>query len=145
MSGANYYFVDANVWIYAITHSEDTPSDQRHEVARALLAGINPCLSLQVVNEVSVNLIRKFKFTEAGIQTLIRSFYQNYAICPMDVGTLLEASALRERYSLSFWDSMIVSTAMQYQCPILYTEEMSKGLVINDSLMIINPFDSIEN
>lgn len=140
----NRCFIDSNVWIYAATQSENTPPDPRHAAARTLLEQVKPYLSVQVVNEVSVNLIRKFKFTEASIQTLIRSFYQKYVVCPMDEENLLEVSALRQRYNLSFWDSIIASTAIQYQCPVLYTEDMSNGLVINDVLTIINPFDTLE-
>ncbi len=140
MTDANRCFVDSNIWIYAATQSEDVPPDPRHEAARTLIKQVKPYLSVQVINEVSVNLIRKFKFTEVTIQTLVRSFYQRYVVCPMDEEILLEASAVRQRYNLSFWDSMIVSTAIQYQCPILYTEDIGNGLVIRDALTIINPF-----
>lgn len=144
MTDANCCFVDSNIWIYAVTESEDVPRDLRHEAARTLIKQIDPHLSVQVINEVSVNLIRKFKFTELNIQTIVSSFYQQYVVCPMDEAILLSASIVRQRYTLSFWDSMIVSTALQYECPILYTEDMGHGLVINDALTILNPFNSTE-
>ncbi|MGG6240364.1 PIN domain-containing protein [Nodosilinea sp. AN01ver1] len=143
MTGANHCFVDSNIWIYAATQSEDVPPDPRHEAARTLINEIEPYLSVQVINEVCVNLMRKFKFTEPTIQTLISSFYQKYVVCPMDEAILLAASAVRQRYNLSFWDSMIVSTALQSQCPILYTEDMRHGLVVHDVLTIVNPFTSL--
>jgi predicted nucleic acid-binding protein len=140
MTAANRCFVDSNVWIYAATQSEDVPPDPRHARARTLLAEIDPYLSVQVINEVSVNLIRKFQFSEGHIHALVRSFYEKYTVCPMNEDVLLGASALRASYSLSFWDSMIVSTALQYQCQTLYTEDMRDKLVINNTLTIVNPF-----
>jgi predicted nucleic acid-binding protein len=140
IAAPNRYFVDSNIWIYAATQSEDVPPDPRHSDARRLLSEIEPCLSVQVVNEVSTNLIRKFNFNEERIQRLVRSFYQKYLVYSMDQQVLLKASDLRSRYRLSFWDSLIVSTALQNQCRNLYTEDMANGIVVDDVLTIVNPF-----
>lgn len=138
-------FVDSNVWIYAATQSEGAPLDPRHDAARALIAGINPYISTQVINEVSINLIRKFKFSDAHIQALVRSFYQKYTVCQLDEDILLRASTLRTSYRFSFWDSIIVSTALQQQCRVLYIEDMGDNLVVDDTLTIVNPFREITN
>jgi predicted nucleic acid-binding protein len=53
---------------------------------------------------------------------------------------LLSASSLRERYSLSYFDSMIVAAALETNSTILYSEDMQDGLVINEQLTIVNPF-----
>jgi predicted nucleic acid-binding protein len=71
-------FIDSNIWIYASTQSVDNLVDTRHSVARDLIFQVNPCLSVQVVNEVTSNLIRKFKFSESEIRNLIQSFYSDY-------------------------------------------------------------------
>jgi predicted nucleic acid-binding protein len=138
-------FVDSNIWIYAATQSEGETLDPRHGAARNLIADINPYISTQVINEVSINLIRKFKFSEAHIQTLVRSFYQKYTVCQLDEGILLRASTLRTSYRFSFWDSIIVSTALQHQCRVLYTEDMGDNLVVDDTLTIVNPFRELPN
>ena len=134
-------FVDSNIWIYAVTQSGSIPPNPRHEAAKILIRTIQPYISVQVINEVSYNLVKKFKFTESDIQTLVKSFYRAYTVCPMmDEVLLLEASSIRQRYNISFWDSMLVSTAIQSQCSIFYTEDMRHGLIVNDVLTIVNPF-----
>ncbi|MBD2425332.1 PIN domain-containing protein [Phormidium sp. FACHB-1136] len=134
-------FVDSNIWIYAVTQSEAIPPNPRHEAAKVLIRTIQPYISVQVINEVSYNLVKKFKFTESDIQTLVKSFYRTYTVCPMmDEVLLLEASSIRQRYNISFWDSMLVSTAIQSQCSLFYTEDMRHGLIVNDVLTIVNPF-----
>jgi len=52
---------------------------------------------------------------------------------------LLKASDLRNRYSLSYWDSMIVAAALEASCSVLYSEDMQSGLLVDQSLKIINP------
>jgi predicted nucleic acid-binding protein len=134
-------FVDSNIWIYAVTQSEDVPLNPRHEAARTLIKEIQSYISVQVINEVSFNLVRKFKFTELNIQTLVKSFYKTYVVCPVtDEVILLEASNIRHRYNISFWDSMLISTAIQSKCSIFYTEDMRHGLIVNGALTIANPF-----
>jgi predicted nucleic acid-binding protein len=51
-----------------------------------------------------------------------------------------DASHLREQYSFSYWDSLIVAAALQAKATTLYTEDMQAGLVIDQRLTIINPF-----
>lgn len=139
-SSTDRCFIDSNIWIYAATQSTDNPPDPRHTTARELIAQVQPCLSVQVVNEVTSNLIRKFKFSESEIRTLIASLYSQYTVFGLDETTLTNASTLRESYQISFWDSLVVSSSLQNKCTILYSEDMHNGLIINQSLTIVNPF-----
>jgi predicted nucleic acid-binding protein len=50
------------------------------------------------------------------------------------------AFTLREKYSLSFWDSIIVSSALNANCNILASEDMQDGLKINN-MIITNIFN----
>jgi predicted nucleic acid-binding protein len=133
-------FIDSNLWIYAATQSQGSPPDLRHDIARNLIQSVHPCLSVQVINEVSINLRRKHQFTEPSLQTLIQSFFDDYPVFPLDKETLLQGSTLRESYPISFWDSLIIASALSHDCPMLYSEDMQNGLVINEKLTIINPF-----
>lgn len=133
-------FIDSNVWLYAATQSQDNPPDPRHETARQLITQVQPYLSVQVINEVTINLLRKFNFGEAEIRSLVGSFYKNYTVFALDADTFIQASMLREAYQLSFWDSLIVSSALQHQCALLYSEDMQNGLVVENRLQICNPF-----
>lgn len=135
-----FCFIDSNVWIYAATQSQDNPPDPRHETARQLITQVQPCLSVQVINEVTVNLLRKFNFNEAEIRSLVRSFYKNYTVFALDADTFIQASKLREAYQLSFWDSLIVGSALQHHCDLLYSEDMQHSLVVENRLQICNPF-----
>jgi predicted nucleic acid-binding protein len=58
----------------------------------------------------------------------------------MEQETLMTASELRQRYSVSFWDSLVISSALQANVPVLYSEDLQHEQVIEDRLKIINPF-----
>jgi len=131
-------FLDTNIWLYAfIERGEEA---EKSSVARALIRQVEPVVSTQVINEVCVNLLRKANFTEAQIRDLIEAFYQRCLVIPLSEEVMLMASRLRERFSLSFWDSMIVAAALSADVNILYTEDMQHGLIVEQRLEIRNPF-----
>jgi len=96
-------------------------------------------LSVQVVNEVCVNLIKKAEFSEDQIAKLIQSFYEKYPVIEMDEDILLTASQLRQEYGFSYWDSLIVACALAADAETLYSEDMQDGLIVRGELQIINP------
>jgi predicted nucleic acid-binding protein len=88
---------------------------------------------------VTVNLLRKFQANEQDICKLIRSFYRKYLIIESNRAILLHASDLRTVYRLSYWDSLIIASALAAGATILYTEDMHDGLIVNNQLTIVNP------
>ncbi|MFO5494816.1 MAG: hypothetical protein ACLBM6_20290, partial [Cuspidothrix sp.] len=61
-------------------------------------------------------------------------------ILPVSLETIQYAAKLRDNYSLSFWDSLIVASAILGKANILYSEDMQHSLIINNTLQIVNPF-----
>ena len=131
--------VDTNLWFYALAHPAISDLD-KHRTAQSLIRTLNqPVITPQIINEVSVNLLRKRQWTEQELRQLIgelrvrcRLFLPNEDWCE-------QASVLRERYGFSFWDSLVVASAQAGGCDILFSEDMQHGLRIA-SLEIINPF-----
>lgn len=130
-------FVDSNVWLYAFIESDDPA---KTAVAQGLLQSVTPVVSTQVINEVCVNMLRRTAFTEDQVRDLVRSFYQKYRVVDLAEGDLLRASELRERYSLSFWDGLILAAAMAAGVSVVLTEDMQDGLTVEGTLRIENPF-----
>ena len=89
-----------------------------------------------------MNLLKKTDFSEPDIRALVASFYGNYTVIEANQEILVSASALRERYSLSYWDSLIVATALFADCKLLYSEDMRDGLQVDNKLTIQNPLKS---
>jgi len=132
-------FVDTNIWFYAFVCGESEDDQRKNKIAQHLIKSRRE-LSIQVVNELSVNLIRKAKYNEPDLQKLIESFFHHHRVHALTRQTLICASTIRSRYAISFWDSLIASTALENSCSTLYSEDMQNGLVIDYSLTVINPF-----
>ena len=129
-------FVDTNIWLYAFIEADDA---NKSALARKLLQEIEPVISSQVINEVSVNLLRKAHFSEEQVRQLIESFFEKYLVVEASKTVFLSDSNLRQRYSLSYWDSLIVASALQAGVSVLYSEDMQHGLKVNGQLEIVNP------
>jgi predicted nucleic acid-binding protein len=48
--------------------------------------------------------------------------------------------ALKEKYGYSWWDSLLLASSLETECEILYSEDMQGGQVIEETLVICNPF-----
>jgi len=129
-------FVDTNIWLYAFIPSQDPNKSAK---AKAIIQQSDIIISSQIINEICINLIKKAQFDESAIQPLINSFYGRYNIVALDKNTLLKASELRATLSLSFWDSLIVASALSGGAEMLYTEDMSDGLLVENRLRVTNP------
>ncbi len=81
---------------------------------------------------------------EKQLSNLIKSYYNKYQIVDFTENNLIYASTLRQKYNLSFWDSLIISSALLGQANYLYSEDMQHGLIIEKKLEIINPFQQFQ-
>jgi len=139
------YFVDTNIWLYGFIQNQKPEDVAKHSKSLSLLQSLDKeklLISSQVVNEVCRNLIQKASFTEPQIEALIRNFYGDYQVVELNKDILLRASELRQRYALSFWDGLIVGSALSRNASILYSEDMQDGLIVEGQMKIVNPFKS---
>ena len=54
-----------------------------------------------------------------------------------------ETVKIAAQYGFSFWDSMMVASALNNHCSILYSEDLQHSQIIEDRLQIINPFNNL--
>jgi predicted nucleic acid-binding protein len=136
-------FVDTSVLLYAY----DTGAGQRHERARELVGRLGRertgALSVQVLQEFYVNLVRKVAIPIAPGDALVRlralSRWHAHSPRPRDV---IAAVELSERHRLTFWDAMIVNSAARLGCAVLWTEDLNAGQEIS-GVRVSNPFGQV--
>ena len=129
-------FADTNVWIYAHLQNENDP---RCHKAAELVRTLPLIISNQVVNEY-YSVMLKNKASDEFIQANIKTMLWHCDVFCLSLDTLATAFEVRERYRFSWWDSLIVASALETQCGVLYTEDLQHGQIIENSLHIINPF-----
>src|ERR1043166_7619237 len=130
-------FIDSNVWIYALTIQDDPA--KTHQAQHLIGTQTTIAVSTQVINEVCVNLLKKAAFTEAELRDIADDFFVQYNVIEIDQDIIRNASFLREQHHLSFWDSLIVASALASGATVLYSEDMHDGLTI-EGITIVNPF-----
>jgi predicted nucleic acid-binding protein len=139
------YFCDSNIWLYRFLidpECDDAEEIRKHNLATALTNNENILISTQIINEVCAVLSKKAKISEVQIRQIIQEFYEGCIVIQLDRNIILRASELRTNYSFSFWDSLIVASALATDANILYSEDMQDGLIISNQLTLINPFRS---
>jgi len=131
-------FVDTNVLLYAASTSPDELA--KRERARALLAGLSWGLSVQVLQELYVNLVRPGRevMSHDDAVVLVRQLLRR-PLAVSDWELLLQALALKQRFQRSYGDSAIVAAARGLGARILYTEDLSHGQDY-DGVRVENPF-----
>lgn len=131
-------FVDSNLWLYAFISRAGEES--KHAQASALIQKpVRYVVSEQVIAEVSVNLLRKAGIAEEHLMRLVESFYGRCQVVMPDLGLHQRAHELRGKYSLSYWDSLIVAAALEAGCNTLFSEDMQHGLLVEGCLSVQNP------
>ena len=55
--------------------------------------------------------------------------------------TIDRALNIKGSYGYSFYDCLMISSALESKCKAILTEDMSDGQLIYDSLAITNPFN----
>lgn len=135
-------FLDTNVLVYLF----DADAPDKQEQARALLqaevANGRAVLSTQVLQEFYVAVTRKLArpldalTAEAALRCLAE-----LPVTPVDSALVLRAAQRSRTDNLSFWDSLIVETALQSGAKVLYSEDLQHGRVV-EGMQIVNPFQA---
>lgn len=135
MSGSAFF--DTNVFVYGIVQN-----DPRSQKAEELIAE-GGTVSVQVLNEFADVARRKAKMLWDEVRFAIENIK---ILCPDPLPATLdthrEALAIAERYGYRIYDALIVASALEAGCTILYSEDMQDGQVIDKTLTIRNPFRS---
>ena len=130
---ADRFFLDSNICIYAIS------TDVARAIPALALLSRFPHISTQIINECGSVLARKLGKTLAQ-RIEFTAFLEKYSrILPLSIDDVHLSHRLQDRYRLSHWDSLAVASALNSDCSIFYSEDLSHGQQI-ESLTVLNPF-----
>jgi predicted nucleic acid-binding protein len=131
-------FVDTNILYYALTDSRD----RRHGLARRRVQELwdapgRAAVSVQVLQELHVNLLRKADLTPAQSAQRV-SHFMAWRVIDNDRALLAAAFEIQSRWRLSFWDSNIVAAAQRAGAAVLWSEDLSAGQRFGN-VRVVNP------
>ena len=141
MSG-NRRFVDTNILVYAHDDSAAGKRDQARALVEQLWESRDGCLSVQVLQEFFVTVTRKIA-KPLGPETakeIIADLSRWYVHAPA-ADDVLAAISIHQDTGISFWDAMIVRSAAEIGCTVLYTEDLNAGQEYT-GVRVENPFSA---
>ena len=131
-------FVDSNIIVYLID-----PTDQRkHAIARETVAELfksqRAVLSTQVANEVFAVATRKFKVDPLLAKAIVLDLLNGHCavVTPDTIGRAMDLVVLEQ---VSYWDALMLASAIGEGCSTLLTEDLTHGHVIQ-GVTVENPF-----
>ena len=132
------FFVDTNVLLYAVDRAEPKKQTAAAAWRAELWKNRAGRISYQVLQEFYANVCRKWPSAKEAAQAEVRDLLAWRPVV-LD-GALLERGwRLQDRYSLSFWDAMIVAAAKISSSRYLLTEDLQPGQNL-DGVIVLDPF-----
>ena len=131
--------IDTKVWIYR----DDTRDPVKQAKAAQLIGTIRPLVLPWQVGCEFVAAARKLQplgFSEDDAWDALEDMQVMADVVLLPVLDLWsETRSLQARYSLSFWDALLVATCLRGGFAVLYTEDLGAPRTI-DALSLVNPF-----
>lgn len=131
-------FFDTDVLVYA--DDKASPAKQRRavELVTEHRRSRTGAVSLQVLQEYFVTVTRKLNVDARTARRKVE-LLSEFDVAAPDVADVLAAIDLYRLHSINFWDALIVRSAKQAGCSILFSEDMQAAREI-DGVRIVNPF-----
>lgn len=132
-------FIDTNILIYFISNEKK----KKLRAKEIIFSNQEVYISAQVISEfISVCLSKKL-LSIAEITPLIDNLLSALRFSSIEESTIKKALQIKQDTNFSYWDCLVIASAIENNCSILYTEDMQDGQIISDSVTIINPFKPI--
>jgi predicted nucleic acid-binding protein len=131
----NKIVLDTNILVFLF----DEFFIDKREIAGSFVDA-NLIISAQVVSDFLNVSKRLLKIPKLDILQKCNEITRKCTIVPTTQIVLNHAEKLITQYDLQLFDAIIVASALEANCTILYTEDMHHGLIIEGTLSIINPF-----
>lgn len=64
----------------------------------------------------------------------------NVEVVPLSVEITEAAVSISKRYQLSYYDSLILAAASEYDCKAVLSEDLQHGFKLGARLVVLNPF-----
>jgi len=131
-------FVDTDIFVYA----RDSSDKKKQSMARRIIASLKRedllVISSQVVTEFCSVMTTKLKSPPNKVKSDVLLMLELEPV-PLSAEVLRQGLTLYEQYSLSWWDSWIIAAAIESNCGVIYSEDLSTGATYH-GVKVVNPF-----
>lgn len=130
---------DTNILIYSI----DERDPKKQQIALKILNEASVVkkgvISTQSLQEFYNAAVKKLNLSKQAAKEYVDLFTKQFHVIQISIPLILNAIDISIRDGFSFWDSLILSTANDSGCILVYSEDMNNGQIIGGT-KILNPF-----
>lgn len=131
-------FVDTNVLLYAHDRGAGTKHARSVELLERLFEDGSGVLSVQVLSEFYAAATKKLAMKSEQAEAVI-SYLGDWTIHRPGRDDVLRAAQLHRRHKVAWWDAMILNSAIEAGCSVLWTEDLNHGQRYG-TVTVRNPF-----
>lgn len=140
----NRVFVDTNIFIYASleeNRKSDLKADKRNKSITLLqsISDKDVYINTQVLDEIYSVLLRH-GINEKEIHNKLSIIIKETKVSVIRLKTIKYCWDMRLKYKYSYWDCLILTSALENDCTVIYSEDMQHNQMIEQTLRITNPF-----
>jgi predicted nucleic acid-binding protein len=135
------FFLDTNIFVYSFDTSSPKKAAQAKKLIRTAIETRGGIVSYQVVQEFFNVALRRFSKPMSAVEAeqYLSTTFRPLLSVHSSQALYGEALRLGRRFRLPWYDSLIVASAIEGECDVLYSEDFQHGQRIG-SIEISNPF-----
>jgi len=135
------FFLDTNVFVYEFDSRAPAKAGQASELIRTALRTKRGVVSYQVIQEFFNVAFKSFlkPLPVDDAENYLRTIFMPLLAVHSSTRLYVEAIRIRDSHRLSWYDSLIVSAALDADCEMLYSEDLQDGRKL-EGLTIRDPF-----
>jgi predicted nucleic acid-binding protein len=132
-------FVDTNILIYALDPADPRKRQGSADLLRQTISNRTLTLSPQSLNEGYRVLTQRRRLMAVEAARGYLRTLAPWATAPLDATTTERAFAVEDETGYSWWDSLMLASALLAHCRLFVTEDLQHGREVS-GLRIMSPF-----
>src|SRR6266481_4731379 len=135
------FFLDTNIFVYSFDANSSKKAAQAKNLIRRAIETRSGIVSYQVVQEFFNVALHRFAkpMSGADAEQYLSTTFRPLLSVHSSMALYGEALRVGARFRLPWYDSLIVASAIEGQCGVLFSEDFQDGQQIG-SVTISNPF-----
>jgi predicted nucleic acid-binding protein len=131
-------FVDTNIFIYAHDPSAGLKQEKAAQLIARLFETGHGAISTQVLSEFYSIATKKLAMDSQVAEDIVSDLHA-WTLHRPTHADVMAAIGLQRRYAISWWDALIVNSAVSLACEVLWSEDLSRGQKYG-SVTVRSPF-----
>jgi len=135
------FFLDTNIFVYSFDRSAPQKAKKAEQLIRKAMTTKKGVVSYQVVQEFFNVALKRFAHPMqlAEAEQYLTTVFRPLLGVHSSAALYAEALRISSSAGLAWYDALIVCSAIQAGCDLIYTEDLQDGQELG-SLLVKNPF-----